>query len=149
MRTKRFIQILLLSSFSLNSCVIIDTKPLGYTVKNCTNDTLLIDICETDTISDEIYWDTNPVDVPSDDTTTVCIDGKMVNIYNFFRVMPHTKSNGFYPLNGDTCYIHKMKWRIVTHFSWNEIRSKKMYNTMIVTKKDFDSNRIYEFKKEK
>ena len=143
-------KILLLSSLVLNSCIIIDTKPLGYCIKNCTNDTLLIDLNEAKTLNDEIYWKAcgeDSMKTMPDDTTTVFIHGKQVDIHNAFRVLPNTKSIGFPTLfNNDTCYLYVIKWQIVTSYSLEEIRSKRLYDMKVITKKDFDRNHILEYK---
>lgn len=141
--------ILLLSSLVLNSCIIIDTSPLGYCINNCTNDTLLIDFGETKTVSDDIYWKDYGDSVPTipDDTTTVFIHGKQVNIRNAYRVLPNSKSEWLgFPYNSDTCYFYAIKWRIVTSKSLEEIRSKRLYYMMVLTKEDFGRDRIFDYK---
>lgn len=141
---------LILSSFAFSSCII-DTHPLGYRIRNCTNDTLLIDINTTDSLSDDIYWNVRLMDSESilpDDTTSVYIHGKKVNINNFYRVLPYADSGGFYPLTGDTCYVHIVKWQVVTHHSTHEIRSKRLYKSVALPKRDFGSDRVYEYKSE-
>ena len=63
--------------FVLNSCII-DSKPLGYSVKNCSKDTLFIDLTISDTLPDDIYWGTYPEDticVDENDTTILYIHG--------------------------------------------------------------------------
>ena len=142
---------LLLSSLALNSCIIIDTKPLGYCIKNCTNDTLLIDLDEAKNLNGGFYWKAygrdTMITIP-DDTTTVFIHGKQVDVCNAYRVLPNAKSIGFPTLfNSDTCYLYVIKWQIVTSYSLEEIRSRRLYDMMVVTKKDFDRNRILEYKK--
>lgn len=139
---------LLLLSLVLNSCVIIDTKPLGYSIKNCTNDTLLINLTNVDTLNDDIYWKAyseDSITMTPDDTTTVYIHGKRVSIYNMYRLLPNTESRGSYSLfYSDTCYLYAIKWQIATHYPLEEIRSRKLYDKVAVTKRDFN-HRLYEY----
>lgn len=131
----------------LNSCVL-DTKPWGYSVKNSTNDTLLIDLTESKTLSDDMYWGTNPEDtlnVIEDDTITVNINGRKISIFNFYRVLPDSNSLGFFDLYSDTFYVYAIKWSIATHYTLDEIRKKKLYDKRVVAKKDF-INHKYEYK---
>ena len=98
----------------LNSCVL-DSKPLGYCVKNCTKDTLLIDLSESDTLNNDMYWNQHCKDtigLISIDTTSVYIRGKKVVIFNFYSVAPGTKSGGFWPMNSDTFYLYTIKWKL-------------------------------------
>ena len=152
MSIKRLSKILFLPlslSFILSSCFF-DTKPLGFCVKNCTKDTLLIDLTESDTLNDEMYWGIHIKDtiglVP-EDTTTVHIHGRKVIISNFYYVLPNSISKGIYPLNNDTCYVYAIKWRVATHYSLEEIRARKLYDRQTVTKKDFNHNRLFEYKR--
>ena len=141
---------LLLSSLVLNSCVIIDTKPLGYRIKNCTNDTLFVDFSDFKTLSDDIFgyvYVGDSVETISNDTTTVFIHGKKVNIYNIYRMLPNAESIAFwFPLNSDTCCLYTVKWQIATSHSLEDIRSKRLYDMKVITKKDFDRNHILEYK---
>lgn len=45
----------------------------------------------------------------------------------------------------DTCYIYAIKWWVVTHYTLDEIRKRRLYDRRVVTKKDF-VDRIYEYK---
>ena len=52
-------------------------------IKNCTKDTLLIDLTESDTLDDWVYWGENPEDtlgIMAPDTLAIYIDGKEVII---------------------------------------------------------------------
>ena len=141
---------LLLSSLVLNSCIVIDSKPLGYRIKNCTDDTLLIDLSETKTLNDDIFgyaYVEDSMGTISDDTTTVFINRKQVNIYNYYRILPNAKSLGFYfQSDSDAYYLYTVKWRIVTSKSLEEIRSKRLYYMMVLTKEDFGRDRIFDYK---
>ena len=83
MKTNGFRVILLLvlfPTFFLSSCVM-DSKPLGYSVKNCTKDTLLIDLTDSDSLNSDMYWDLHSKDtivLMSEDTTSVYIHGKNI-----------------------------------------------------------------------
>ena len=46
-------------SVIFGSCII-DTKPLVYTVRNCTSDTFLIQLTTSDTLDNELCWGKNP-----------------------------------------------------------------------------------------
>ena len=47
--------------------------------------------------------------------------------------------------NNDTCYIYAIKHWVVTHYSLEEIRTKKLYDRKTVIKKDF-CNGLYEYR---
>ena len=55
------ILLLVFSLFFLNSCII-DYKPAGYFVYNHTKDTLLIEMTESETLTDSIYWGIHSLD---------------------------------------------------------------------------------------
>lgn len=95
-------------SLILCSCFF-DSKPAGYCVKNCTKDTLLIDLTVSDTLSNDMYWNLHcrdTIDLISMDTTSVNVHGKKNVIFNYYCVAPGTKSRGFWPMNSDTFYIY-------------------------------------------
>ncbi|MDT3387001.1 MAG: hypothetical protein LIR46_04450 [Bacteroidota bacterium] len=125
-----------------------DTMPLGYCVKNCTKDTLFIDLTDSDTLTDDIYWGMHPEDtvglVP-EDTTSVYIHGEKVILYNFYYVLPDSTSGGIYPLDKDTCYIYAIKKQMITRYSLDDIRAKQLYDRRVVTKKDFH-DRLFEYR---
>ena len=71
--------LLLVLLLVLNSCVI-DTKPRGYCVKNCTKDTLFIDLTNSDTLEENFYRGVHHGDAMHllpDDTISVYVHGKM------------------------------------------------------------------------
>ena len=150
MKTNGFRVILLLvlfPTFFLSSCVM-DSKPLGYSVKNCTKDTLLIDLTESDTLSNDMYWNLHcrdTIDLISMDTTSVNVHGKKNVIFNYYCVAPGTKSRGFWPMNSDTFYIYTIKWSIVRTYTLENIRKKKLYARRRVTKKDLQK-RLFEYR---
>ena len=125
-----------------------DHMPLGYCVKNCTEDTLFIDLTVSDTLTDDIYWGMHPegrVVIDSEDTTSVYIHGKKVILHNFYYVLADSTSVGVYPLNKVTCYIYAIKKQIITCYTLGEIRMKKLYDRQIITKKDF-RDRLFEYR---
>ena len=134
-------------SLILCSCFF-DSKPAGYCVKNCTKDTLLIDLTESDTLSNDMYWNLHcrdTIDLISMDTTSVNVHGKKNVIFNYYCVAPGTKSRGFWPMNSDTFYIYAIKWSIVRTYTLENIRKKKLYDRRCVTKKDF-KKRLFEYR---
>lgn len=71
--------IFLFSIILFSSCIAIDHKPLGYWIHNNTEDTLLIDMTESDTLNGGAQWFFSPTDtllLDKDDTVSVCIHGK-------------------------------------------------------------------------
>ena len=75
--------IFLFSIILFSSCIAIDHKPLGYWIHNNTEDTLLIDMTESDTLNGGAQWFFSPTDtllLDKDDTVSVCIHGKRKNI---------------------------------------------------------------------
>lgn len=152
MKIKKAYEALLLAviiSTALISCAI-DTKT-SLCIRNCTKDTLLIELTESDTLDNWIYWGEHGEDsigsnIPPD-TIWVYIKGKKVIINTYFYAMQDS-TLFVYPYifsNKDTCYIYAIKWQVATHFTLEEIRSKKLYSRQPVTKKDFH-NRLYEFR---
>jgi hypothetical protein len=125
-----------------------DIMPAGYCVKNCTNDTLFVDLTDSDTLTDNFYWGVHPDDtvgVFQKDTTSVYIRGKKVILYKFHCVLPDSTSWGFYPLPKETCYIYIVKKQVITRYTFDEICEKKLYDRKIVTKKSFHDN-VFEYR---
>lgn len=120
-------------------------------IKNCTKDTLLIDLTESDTLDDWVYWDENPEDtigIMAPDTLAIYIDGKEVIIKKEYYVLPDSLIIAdAYVLNlkEPYYYIYAIKWQDVKHYPLEEIRARKLYDRQIVTKKDFH-NRLFEYK---
>lgn len=141
-----FLFVLLQVSF-LSSCVL-DSKPMGYCVKNCTKETLLVNLTESDTLDSEMYWDKYSKDsiLISTDTTSIYINGKKNVIFNYYCVEPETMSRGYFLINSDTFYLYAVKWSIVKAYTLEEIRKKKLYDRRVVRKMDFGYNRIFEYR---
>lgn len=142
------ILLLVFSLFFLNSCII-DYKPAGYFVYNHTKDTLLIEMTESDTLTDSIYWGIHPLDSvlldSEQDTICVSVKGEKVAFWRFNYVLPYSESGSIYPLP-DTCYVYVIKWDIAKSYSFEEIRDKKLYDRRVVSRKDFDGH-VYEYRK--
>lgn len=140
------ILLLVFSLFFLNSCII-DYKPAGYFVYNHTKDTLLIEMTESDTLTDSIYWGIHSLDSvlldSEQDTICVSVKGEKVAFWRFNYVLPYSESGSIYPLP-DTCYVYVIKWNIAKSYSFEEIRDKKLYDRRVVSRKDFDGH-VYEY----
>ena len=82
--------LLLTISFILNSCIF-DMKS-AYGIRNCTNDTLLIDLTESSNLdSCWMYWGKHFEDttgIQPDDTTVVYVHGEKVILSNYCRTQP-------------------------------------------------------------
>ena len=134
------ILLLVFSLFFLNSCII-DYKPAGYFVYNHTKDTLLIEMTESETLTDSIYWGIHSLDSvlldSEQDTICVSVKGEKVAFWRFNYVLPYSESGSIYPLP-DTCYVYVIKWNIAKSYSFEEIRDKKLYDRRVVSRKDFD-----------
>ncbi len=70
--------IFLFSIILFSSCLAIDHKPLGYWIHNNTEDTLLIDMTESDTLSDGAQWFFSPTD-------TLILDKEKVDLSYTFQ----------------------------------------------------------------
>ena len=81
-----------------------------------------------------------------ENTIVVYIHGKKVILASYFYTLPDTISGYLYPLGNDTCYVYAIKWQIAKHYTLEEIRAKKLYDRRAVTKKDFNDNRIFEYR---
>ena len=140
------ILLLVFSLFFLNSCII-DYKPAGYFVYNHTKDTLLIEMTESETLTDSIYWGIHSLDSvlldSEQDTICVSVKGEKVAFWRFNYVLPYSESGSIYPLP-DTCYVYVIKWNIARSYSFEEIRDKKLYDRRVVSRKDFDGH-VYEY----
>ena len=140
------ILLLVFSLFFLNSCII-DYKPAGYFVFNHTKDTLLIEMTESETLTDSIYWGIHSLDSvlldSEQDTICVSVKGEKVAFWRFNYVLPYSESGSIYPLP-DTCYVYVIKWNIAKSYSFEEIRDKKLYDRRVVSRKDFDGH-VYEY----
>ena len=143
---------LLALSFTLHSCIM-DTIPWCYAVRNCTNDTLLIEVTMSDTLGGWMYWGKHFEDSTTthpEDTTIVYVHGEKVVFNNYFITLPDSASGLIRPneISNDTCYLYVIKWQIATRCTMDEILSKKLYDKRSLTKKDYNQNRIFEYRYE-
>ena len=128
---------------TLTSCVM-DRKTTFF-IRNCTNDTLLIGLLESDTLANWKDWNAEDF-VTTNDTDedkqalTKAIIGRFALPDSTLFADPDVFCFK------DTCYIYAIKWQIAKHYTIEEIRAKKLYDRRAVTKKDFNKNRIYEYK---
>ena len=152
MNIRKIIRILILVSVisvTLDSCVM--DKKTFICVKNYTKDTLLIELTESDTLDDEICWGKHSgdtIELDPEDTIGIYVHGKKVFFKNCFYALPDSVlfvSPYIFNLK-DTCYIYAIKWQIAKHYTLEEIRAKKLYDRRGVTKKDFNDNRIFEYR---
>ena len=144
-----FLVSMISGTFIFTSCIV-DRITL-FCIKNCTNDTLLIELTDSDTLYNWMYWGKHPEDtmrpIVQEDTTWVYIHGEKVIIDNFFYALPDSTvfaSPHVFNIN-DTCYIYAIKWQVATRFPPEEIRAKKLYDRRAVTKRDFH-NRLFEYR---
>lgn len=147
--TKHLFPVILVLLFI--SCVI-DTQPLGYCIKNCTNDTIFIFLSDKKELNDEIYWDRETMEKlcldPEDTTvvTVVYLDEQKRYISNYFRTSPNSLSGAFPPIYEDTCYLYVINWDILKEHTLNEIKNNNSYDRRVITKKDFQDH-TYNYKK--
>lgn len=148
MKKKNITLWILTLSFVLSSCIMDYNAPY-YRVKNCTNDTLLVFLSYYDTLDDDIYWGIHPEDtifLSQEYLDTAYIHGQKVIIRNDFCALPDSTISGLCDVMTDQCYLYAIKWNIVTNYSYHEILNKKLYDRRVLTKKDFDNNRQYEYR---
>lgn len=122
------------------SCIM-DMKEAPFRIKNETNDTLLIDLSESDTLADWIFWseldDISPNDTSNIDIAfTKAIIGHLALPNTYIDVAPNV-----YRFK-DTCYIYAVEWNIAKRYSMGKIRSRKLYKRQAVTQTYF-YNRQY------
>ena len=132
----------------LVSCVL-DIKHLAYSVRNCTEDTLLVELTEADSLGESMLWGFYPVDtiepVHSTDTISVVVHGKRIIYSSYNFALPDTISLNLDPFPRGKCYLYAIKWDVAKRYSLDEIRAKKLYDRRIVTKEDFKDH-VYEYR---
>lgn len=150
-KTSKILILVSVISVIFGSCII-DTIPAGYGIRNCTNDTLLIEPTKSDTLDYEMYWSKNSKDTIErllpNDTTEIYVHGEKVILRENYYTLPDSALY-FWPNvsdRKDTFYIYAIKWQIAKHYTIEEIRAKKLYDRRPVTKKDFNDNRIFEYR---
>lgn len=134
----------------ISSCVIC-YKEKGYTVKNCTADTILFGLSDSSDLKYQIFWDRlatdttlfEPIDI---DTMTITVDGEKTIIRDCYYAVPDSLwEHGFYSSSDAPWYLFAITWEVANHYTRDEIIEKKLYDRRVVTKKDFH-NRIYEYR---
>ncbi len=149
MNIKRANKILMCMSLTLITFISCTSWQEINRIKNCTKDTLLVELTESDTLDDWMYWDENPKDtlwmnLPKD-TTVIYVRGEKAVIKNDHYVLPDSFLFTGTIFAYDTYYIHAIKWQDVKHYPLEEIRSRKLYDTQTVTRKDF-RDRLFEYR---
>ena len=140
---KIVLMLLILDIFS--SCIM-DRKTTLY-IKNCTKDTLLIELSEADTLVNWQFWGKQAADVVSpNDTDEVDIAFNKAIIGSFALPDSTIYIDPYIYSHYDTCYLYTIKWNIAKKYSMDEIRAKKLYDRRTVSKKNFH-NRLFEYKK--
>lgn len=147
---KIFIIVSIISAM-LSSCVF-DLMPLGYSIVNCTNDTLLIDIMQSDTLDDEMYyndkqWHDTIGRIFPEDTIMFYRHREKVVVWRGYYAQPDSTvffGPELFNLK-DTCYIYAIKWNVAKYYTLDEIRARKLYYKQAVTKWDFH-NRLFEYR---
>ena len=146
--------LIIILAIVLHSCVM-DYKGLGYSIRNCTNDTLLFNLTASDTLDNGMFWGKSPGDTISldpEDTIRVSLHGENVILWSQCFALPDSSifqgsPEMFYHIS-NTLYIYAVKLQVAEKYSMEEIRAKKLYDRRIVTKKDFH-DRVYDYKPEK
>ena len=142
-----FVVCFLLFTYTLTSCVMcVMDRYESLLVKNCSTDTLYLEISECDTLGNYIYW--NNYMTHAIDTTWVCINEENIVLDNFNHLATPGDTiflDFHYFSHFDTCYIYAIEKRIVTSYTLDDIRRKKLYIRQAVTKYDFQ-NRMYEYR---
>lgn len=140
-----FISVLLL--FILCSCIM-DRKTTFF-IKNSTNDTLLIELSESDTLVNKKYWSKRDeeikIPVDSKELETV-LSNSIIGHFAIPNAVLFVNPSVF--LLNDTCYIYAIKWSEAKHNTFDEIRTRRLYDKRVVTKDNFNSNNLFEYKKE-
>lgn len=144
-------KILILLSIILivfNSCVM-DYKRSFHSIRNCSNDTLLICLTDSDSLEDWMFWGKNSEDTVGPLFTAyhveLSIHGKKELLNTLFCALPDSKPEAVFSIKKDTCYIYAIKWQVATRYSMDEIRARKLYDRRTVTKKDF-TNCVFEYR---
>lgn len=123
-----------------------DRKVAAFSIKNCTKDTLFFELLYKDALTDEIFCDRNAAKAYPDKVFGIDSHEGKKFLWLEDRTLPDSTTHVFDPFcSKETCYLYVIKWEVLTHYSLEEIRVKKLYDKRIVTKKDFH-NRRYEYR---
>ena len=144
MKTKKIVGLSLFVLMILSTSVscVMDRVSLFY-IKNCTKDSLLMDLASSDTL---VNWESlgSLYVMPENDTSE--IDDEFTRFIIVGLVPPDSAlyfSDSY--MYYDTCYIYTIKWSVAKNYPMDVIRKKKLYDRRIVTKKDFH-DRLLEYR---
>lgn len=143
----RMKKVLVLIGFNLlcscSACVM-DRRSF-FQIKNCTNDTLMIDFSGVDTLRDWKYWNEQlqSIELPIDAKAKMEFykatigsialpDSCMIADPDMFCLY-------------DTCYIYVIKLQVAKSYPMQKIRAEKRYDKRTVTKSDF-CDRVFDFR---
>lgn len=141
MKSTRKLLLLAIISNVLISCAL-DIKPLGYVIRNCTDDTLYMAIAEYNCI-DSVKDPLGLPDTIPDSASVVLWNG--LNISES-EVYPDSISGPFWFIKDiSTYYIFVIKRQVATQNTWETIRSKKLYDSFQVTSDSFDDEHILDY----
>lgn len=141
----------------LSSCIPHDIKMVLPTFVNCTSDTLYIGASRYDYIDSVEVFASPLYGVDDNNIDTIGISlwmDRITELENGARIYIKAQKDAYiYPDSTcviniplsfndiDTCYLFLVKWRDAKEFSWDDIRTKNLFNKWIFTK---DSKGKYE-----
>lgn len=146
-RTKKIVGLSLFVLMVLSTSVscVMDGVSWFY-IKNCTKDSLLINVTRTDTLVDWQFWlieDEHPMSQYDtrvfDDAFHLAVAGSLVLPDSMISMDPYILQRY------DSCYIYAVKYSVARKYSIDDIRAKKLYDRQVVTKRDFH-DRLFEYK---
>ena len=116
----------------LSSCVPGCDSRVVATFENCTNDTIFVGVSHYDNIDSVNCQLFASYSLPTNallDTTSISL---WTDIYTLKDQCVYPDSRCWVNANylfdeHDTCYFFLVKWRDAKRYSWNEIRTKKIY----------------------
>ena len=121
-------------------------KVTTFYVKNCTKDSLLININRTDTLVDWQFWPIEDAHPESqydtrvfDDAFHLAVAGSLVLPDSMISMDPCILQLF------DSCYIYAVKYSVARKYSIDDIRAKKLYDRQVMTKRDFH-DWLFEYK---
>ena len=115
-------------------------------VKNCTKESLLINVTRTDTLADWQFWSMEDEYDMSQNDTGVIDDVFHLAVVNCQALPDSTICIDPYIFQRyDSCYIYAIKYSVAKNYSMDDIRAKKLYDRQVVTEKDFH-NRLFEYR---
>lgn len=150
LKTKTIAEQLLVVLMSINtftSCIM--DKQTNIYVKNCTKDSLLIKLTRTDSLVDWQSWNRSDGYDMSQNDTRVTDNAFLEAVANSLALPNETIRIDPYALQRyDSCYIYAIKLSVAKNYSMDDIRTKKLYDRQVVTKKHFHDY-LFEFRQKK